>query len=409
VPSEAGSTGGTSTGRPPSGWSFDRRTRTVDDVAAVEWAAFVDGVPALLDTHGDLATRAFRGSELGPFTIAVDDQAVTWRLDHTNSLEVVDGDTGEGPRADLPAEWFSDIVTNQRSAVAVMIAGEPVMTRGRIDQLIGWEPTLRALVDGRPAYEPGLVDFIGRDGDRLDLSRSFRLDDDPADLAHFLGQVGCLVVRGVFSLDEMAQLDAEMEEWFARMTPDDQRSWYARVGDRSECVRVTNLEADDLTFPFSARLAPLAAISGANHAYAGTDLLRKPVAVTEGISDLPWHKDCELGMHSYRCASLTCGVSVTASGDDNGQLGVVAGSHRVNVGMFDVGRVDLPQLFLSTDPGDVTVHLSCALHCATPPKHSERRVTYSTFRLPGDTDELDRKIKAVRDQAGRDTYAPTQG
>lgn len=56
-------------------------------------------------------------------------------------------------------------------------------------------------------------------------------------------------------------------------------------------------------------------------------------------------------------------------------------------------------MFLATEPGDVTVHVSCVLHCATPPQRSERRVTHSTFRLPGNTEDLDRKIKAVRDQA----------
>jgi ectoine hydroxylase-related dioxygenase (phytanoyl-CoA dioxygenase family) len=131
------------------------------------------------------------------------------------------------------------------------------------------------------------------------------------------------------------------------------------------------------------------------------------VGVEQGISDLPWHKDCALGLHSYRCPSVTCGISVTPSAPDNGQLGVVAGSHRVNIPLFDLGEsIDLPEVFLTTERGDVTVHLSCALHCATAPQHSERRVSYSSFVLPGSDTDLEDKIRAVRDQAGRDTYAP---
>jgi hypothetical protein len=270
------------------------------------------------------------------------------------------------------------------------------------------EPTLRALVDGRQSWEPGLIDFVDGDGSPLDLDRSFTLDDDPAELTHFLGQAGFLHVRNVFDAAEIARLDAELERWFASVGPDDDRAWWAEVGPDAhrECVRVTNLAADAVAFPFGERLAPISALTGNERRYRGSDFLRKPVGVTAGISDLPWHKDCELGGHSYRCCSLTVGTSITSSGTDNGQLGVIAGSHRLTVTMLDIGRIDLPEVYLSTEPGDITVHLSCALHCATPPVHSERRVTYSGLVLPGDTHEIDRRIKGVRDQAGRETYAP---
>jgi hypothetical protein len=386
--------------------AFDFRSRTLEDVTVITAAELAARIPALLAERGALAAAAFQASGLSSFTVAVDEVVQTWRLDGDGALAVVEGDVADGPRADLPAEWFSDIVTDQRSAVALMVAALPVMARGRIEHLIRWEKVLRALVDGRPPPQAGAVDFVDAEGAPLDLDASFSLDDDPATLTHFLAQAGYLVVRGVIGAADRERLAEEMDTWFAAMSPEDERAWYAQVGDAHECVRVTNLRVDELAFPFADRLAPLAALTGAAHRYGGSDLLRKPIGVTEGLSDLPWHRDCELGMHSYRCPSLTAGISITPSGADNGQLGVIAGSHRVNVGLLDVGRVDLPAVFLATEPGDVTVHLSCTLHCATPPVHAERRVTYSTFRLPGDADALDRGIKAVRDQAGRDTYAP---
>ena len=310
--------------------------------------------------------------------------------------------------AQLSPAWFSDIVNDVRSTVALMIDGSDVMARGRIVHLTRWEPVLRALVDGRPAYEPGLIDFTDRDGSPLDLNRSFTLADDPAELAHFLTEAGFLHLRGVFTSDEMDLLSVEIDRWRDRMTPDDERAWYATVDDQQVCVRVTNLSAGDVEFPDAERLAPIAALFGDGHRYRGIDLLVKPVGVSQGISDLPWHKDCALGLHSYRCSGITCGVSVTGSGPDNGHLGVVAGSHRVNMALFDLDDgVDLPQMFLTTEPGDVTVHVSCVLHCATPPLHSERRVTYSSFSLPGGNPELNQVVARVRDQAGRDTYAPS--
>lgn len=387
--------------------SFDQRTRSVDTLRPVDVDRFhAEDVPRLLAVRGDLASRAFRASGLSAMTIGVGASVHTWRLDPTGSLEVVPGDPGGGRRADLSPEWFSDLVNDVRSAMAVMIANEPVMERGRIGHLVAWETTLRALVDGRPAYEPGLIGFTARDGGPLDLDQSFSLDDDPDDLSHFLAQTGHLHLRRVFTAGEMACLDAEIARWRDRMTPDDDRAWYAKVGDDQVCVRVTNLGPGDVDFPHAERLAPIAALAGAGRTYAGTDLLVKPVGVDEGLSDLPWHRDCDLGLHAYRCATVTCGLAVTPSGPDNGQLGVLMGSHRANLTLFDLDHVDLPRRFLTTDTGDVTVHLSCALHTATPPIRDERRVSYSSFRLPGDTGDLERTIDAVRDQAGRDTYAP---
>ena len=364
-------------------------------------------VPIHLSERGELATRAWHASGLDSMAIVVDGVAHTWRVDDAGVLEVQAGDVDARARVEMSGAWFADIVNDVRSTVALMISGEAAVVRGNIVHLTRWEPVLRALVDGRPAYEPGLVDFVDRDGRLLDLDRSFTLDDDPAELAHFLDQAGFLHVRSVFDAAEMVELSAEIDRWRAAMTPDDDRAWYAAVGEDRVCVRVTNLPAGAVDFPHADRLAPIAAVTGEERRYGGSDLLVKPVGVEAGISDLPWHKDCALGLHSYRCTSLTCGVSVTASGPDNGQLGVVAGSHRVNIALMDLHEgVDLPRMFLTTEPGDVTVHVSCALHCATPPEHTERRVTYSSFRLPGGGGELDEKIRAVRDQAGRDTFAP---
>lgn len=386
---------------------FDCRTRTAADIVQVDLAEFHAGsVPRMLEEHGALASRAFASSGLSEITLAMGELAWTWHLDGDGALRVVEGDGGAGARANLDAEWFSDLVNDVRSTVALMISGEPVMVRGGVNRLIAFEPVLRALIDGRPAYESGLVDFTDPRGAPLDLGQSFRLDDDPEELRRFLSQAGFLHFRGVFEPFEMAELSAEIDMWRSRMTPDDERAWYATVDGERVCVRVTNLSRTDVAFPHEMRLSPIAELVGSGQEYAATDLLVKPVGVSEGISDLPWHKDCSLGLHSYNCTSMTCGVSVTGSGPANGQLGVLAGSHRVNLPLFDVADgIDMPMLWLSTEPGDVTVHLSCTMHCATPPVHSERRVTYSSLRFPGDP-ELGAQIKAVRDQAGRETYAP---
>jgi hypothetical protein len=113
------------------------------------------------------------------------------------------------------------------------------------------------------------------------------------------------------------------------------------------------------------------------------EALIKPLGVVQGISDIPWHRDCSLGRHSYKCCSITVGVSVSDGGADQGQLRVLAGSHRANVPAVGVRPdMDLPIVPLPTQAGDLTVHLSCTLHEATPPIEGERKVMYTGFGLP---------------------------
>ena len=49
------------------------------------------------------------------------------------------------------------------------------------------------------------------------------LDDDPAEMAHFLGEAGYLHVAGMFTEDEMAEVSADMDRALPAYTPDDER------------------------------------------------------------------------------------------------------------------------------------------------------------------------------------------
>src|SRR6185503_7167440 len=112
--------------------------------------------------------------------------------------------------------------------------------------------------------------------------------------------------------------------------------------------------------------------------------------------DVPWHKDCSLGMHSFRCCGLTVGISVTGADARSGQLRVVAGSHRALVQPAFVRREwDLPVIDLPTSTGDATVHCSCTLHMAQPPVDRERKVMYTGFGLSPLAPAGDARTRAV--------------
>ncbi len=204
----------------------------------------------------------------------------------------------------------------------------------------------------------------------------------------------------------------------------DGRSWWARTSDGADrLVRMQGFDAMSPTRPPSSPTGawPVSgALTGDGHQWGQMDsnaleALVKPIGVVEGISDVPWHKDCSLGRHSYECCWLTVGISVTGADRTSGQLRVVAGSHRALVWPAFLRRDNaLPVVDLPTRTGDVTVHLSCTLHMAQPPVDRERRVMYTGFRLPplrpdagtAADSEARRRLRAVRETAATTVSQP---
>ncbi len=263
---------------------------------------------------------------------------------------------------------------------------------GKLGDTLHWWLLIRAALDGWVPTLPGEIAFNDPRGDVLDLHRSFTLDDPVDELRAFLEEAGYLHLRGVFGADEMAAISSEMDAAAPSYAKGDGRSWWASLADGSE--RLVRMERFDECSPATEalvaddRFQDLAAIPGTGHRWDADavnriEALFKPIGVTQGISDVPWHKDCSLGRHSYECCSLTVGVSVTGADAASGQLHVIAGSHRARMwpALLQPG-IDLPDVALPTATGDVTVHLSCTLHMAQPPVERERRVLYSGFRLP---------------------------
>jgi hypothetical protein len=397
--------------------SVDIRTRTAADVRPVDPAAFLDDeLPRLLAERGDLAVPAAIEMELAPITLVVDGDAWVLALDGDGFTvrRIASADDAPGTVVGLDAEQLADLVNDLRTPVGFLTAGDLDVRTGRFEHLLDWWIVLRSVLDGRRAHTAGAVTFRDGAGAPLDLARSFSLDDDRADVAHFLAEAGFVHLRGVFTQAEMAAVSAEMDEASSGYTPGDGRSWWARTHAGEE--RLVRMQCFQDVSPTTARLLAdprllgLADLTDDGHRLgkpggnpSTVEALVKPIGVVEGISDVPWHKDCSLGSHSYRCCSLTVGISVTGADAASGQLGVVAGSHRALTWPGFVRRgLDLPQLELPTETGDVTIHCSCTLHMSHPPVTSERRVLYTDLTLPTDETETsinEAKLRAIRDGA----------
>jgi hypothetical protein len=372
--------------------SVDLRSRTDGPREAIDPEHFfAEELPAAFDANVDGIAPGARWLDLRPLTLDVDGSSWTLAWDD-GRMAVAPGPAEHGARVRLTPEQLDDLVSDQGSIMGFWTSGRLDQSAGRLGDLLDWWLVLRAALDQQTIHTPGAVSFVDRDGGPLDLERSFHADDDRDEMRYFLEQAGFLHIEGVFTEDEMAQVSTEMDSAAPGYAPDDGRSWWAKTADDEQ--RLVRMQAFDDRSPATAdlvddsRFLSLAELTGDGHRWGKRpdnriEALFKPIGIVRGISDVPWHKDCSLGRHSYECCTLTVGISVTGADAVSGQLRVRPGSHRALVWpALEQPQCDLPTIDLPTRTGDVTLHLSCTLHMAQPPVERERRVMYSGFALP---------------------------
>ncbi len=292
------------------------------------------------------------------------------------------------------ASWCA-FARELRSSFALRYAGELAVTRGSFAQLVRWEAPLRVAIDGQELYDleqpPPVLDTVGRP---LDLERSFLLDDPSDQIADFLHRAGFVHLRQVLDGDEVDALVTEVELAVAAARPDDRRSWWTTVDGREVCNRVNYLnDRSPLVAGLGAdaRFRRIAALGGpelrdAKDRLDGNGVVIKVPGATDGLVDLPWHRDCGMGGHPVKCPMLNVGIQLDPATERTGQLLLIPGSHLGTSRLPRPGETDrLPVVALTTEPGDVTVHFGHTLHAAPPPTDPEaagRRALYLSFVPP---------------------------
>lgn len=372
--------------------SIDRRTRT--DASTVEQDPSVlldDVLPAAFD-GAELRLRGIAPVDLAPLVLDVDGERRSLSVRDGVPVLGADGSSDGAAVLHLDQQMLADLVVDQATPISWLADGSLRVDGGGLGLALDWWLLVRAALDVTTPHVPGAIAFLDLDGSPLDLTRSFTLDDPADEMAHFLGEAGFLRIRGAFDEEEMAVVSADMDREAPGYTKGDGRSWWATLRDGSDAL--VRMQAFDQRSEATAavmdtdRLAVVAGLTNDGHRVpqgpgGRCEALFKPLGVAQGISDIPWHKDCSLGRHSFECCSLTVGVSVTGADADSGQLRVVAGSHRAL--MWPAPSVqpgnDLPVLDLPTATGDLTVHCSCTLHMAQPPVTTPRRVLYTSFAM----------------------------
>jgi hypothetical protein len=350
-----------------------------------------DVLPDLARGHnGALAAAAI--GDIPPLTTRVDDASWTYR----RSGDTIAVTPGVAPDAavvlQLSRAAWSDLVQLVRTVPALMISGE-IEVSGDGSVLDRWERALRALWHGIPVVDPSAGGLRDVSGSLVDIGRSFTLADSDTELASFLRTVGVMRVRGVFTADEIAALNAEVDRLVPLARPDDDRSWWAEATDGSHVVC-------RLVYA-SERSAPIAALAADNRLRRLVDLVRpdlqpstdrmegigvllKPPGKLRGLSNIPWHTDCGLGGHMVLCPSVAVGVQLTAATPETGCFEAIAGTHGASCPVPKPEDVERwPHLLVPTEPGDVTVHIADLMHASPRPTgQGGRRTIYVTYHPP---------------------------
>ncbi|MFL6207069.1 MAG: phytanoyl-CoA dioxygenase family protein [Acidimicrobiales bacterium] len=285
------------------------------------------------------------------------------------------------------ASW-DDLRGQRRTIMHLHLNGELSFERGGFDHLAAWEPHLRRHHAGIPIYDPARVDLSG-----VDLARTFTLEDPDDELLAFYRAAGFLHVRGVFSPDEMAAANAEVDRLAAAARPGDDRSWWAtdREGHERVCrlVYATQRSALLRGLEEDPRTRRLGTLAHPGHRVApdrmeGSAVILKLPGRTKGLANIPWHQDCGMGGHAVFCPNTSVGIQLTGSSAATGNLAVVPGSHGQTLAYDWERRLHgVPVVHVDTDPGDVTLHVADVMHASPEPTGAGgRRTLYVTFYPP---------------------------
>jgi hypothetical protein len=132
------------------------------------------------------------------------------------------------------------------------------------------------------------------------------------------------------------------------------------------------------SLPHDARVRALAALAKTELVHRpgegnGVTVIFKNPGIREGLSDLPWHRDCGMGGHALMCPVVIVSTYLTPANRDTGELRFLPGSHERTIGAYiDPADAAAPRgVSFDAQPGDVSVHYGDVMHAAPPPARGD--------------------------------------
>jgi len=296
------------------------------------------------------------------------------------TVEIIQGEDRADTVIDLDLESFVGLASDLDTAPGLFYGGQAVASAGKPGRFIRWEPGLRALYHGRPIFDPDTADLRAYDGTALDPTLRFpfdELDDRRVEARHFMDEAGYLVVSQVFAAEESAMFLDEVRVLEARAVPGDGQSWWGRNDSGQEILtRVLNagdrvplraLHSDPRVLGIVS-VVPGTLTSRESEGKDAVTVLWKRAEMVEGLSDLPWHRDCGMGGHALNCPTAIMTVCLTDGSAEAGELRVLPGSHRCSFPFLDGRDAGAPEgVHVDVTAGDVSLHYSDLGHVSLPP------------------------------------------
>jgi hypothetical protein len=350
-------------------------------------------LPALIARNGHLVLSDLRGVPSLAFR-SDDGRAFTW-VASDDGVRVFEGDAGAATLVALSEQTFSEFVHELLTATGAVRTGRARLIRGELAGWQRWEPAIQSLTSGREIYSAAVSrTLVDRSGAPLDLCRRFSMEDEIEEMRHFFATAGYLHVEAVFSPAEVERYAAEVEQVRSATTPGDPFSWWSINAAGHEVVTRINylgrLSPVLQALSHDPRLLRFARLAGPDMRVCddrldGPMVFIKNANVVKGNGDLGWHVDDGIGGHPVMCPLVQTGIQLDHADAANGQLIVLAGSHRYTKHWIAWGEEgDLPAVALETEPGDLTVHYGDTMHTTPPPTaaYAGRRALYYKFAEP---------------------------
>jgi hypothetical protein len=330
-----------------------------------------EAVHAALAADQDACALAGPGTDgLGPIVMRLGEHAVTVEPGRPVRIH-----PGARPGAEVDIEFaspraFTDFYHELRTAPGAQVTGSVTYRIGGYAHFDAWEPALRALYQRRSVYDPSSVD-------RSRMTQVFTHGVDPVEeIGAFVREYGFAIVRNVFTQEEITAIDAAISRLERESSPDSPGTWWTTGPDGEgypcQIHYVTDKAPDVAWIDDDERMTSLrdATIPGLvchPDRMNGTFAVLKRPGASAGLTNLAWHIDCGLGGHTVTCPGLHIGVQLTESNPAKGAFSVLAGSHDSSVRRDVIDGSDLPVVVVSTQPGDVTIHITHVMHAAPAP------------------------------------------
>ncbi|MGH7288163.1 MAG: phytanoyl-CoA dioxygenase family protein [Myxococcota bacterium] len=336
--------------------------------------------------NGALAARA--AGALGSLAFRLPDGAAYRYVPTPDGIDVVEGDAGADTVIEVEAGLWQNLVHELDAAAGLLYGGRARCRRGNALDWVAWEPALRAMWNGRPVYDADGLRLLDRRGSALDVEEVFTPASDREDMAHFLRTAGYLFVRDVFDADEVAALRAEAELLAGEARKGDKLSWWGKNAAGQEVLtRVTRAAAKPRlrALPRDPRIVSLKDLADGKLEQRvppsheeGVSVIWKRPSMSEGLGDLPWHRDCGMGGHALMCPTLIASLFLTPATPETGELRMLPGSWQRGCGPIDARHPRAPRgVSFGAAPGDVSLHYGDTMHAAPPPTRDD----LDTYRI----------------------------